>query len=356
MFKHVALLSNIYYTETDITSCKRSLPMSKKKITLDDIISEHSKLTYNQLYDFIIKNIDDGIYTPIKSSKLNGKKPALYNSYWLITEDTNYSYIYDELNYKMHPLLNTSYYIANPQQYIKDRDYVLKINNYLFSEEYNNSNSYITINERSFELFYREKFILKEGGQRILNRLGINLNTLNCQDTWEPMSYYSHSKESPQNILILENKDTFFSMRKHLTAGNNHILNTCIGTLVYGRGKDICKIFIDYAKGVEPYFNCSKNTILYFGDIDYEGILIYETFKKRYPDFSIQPFIAAYEKMIYKASKIGFKNLPKTKAGQNRNISDIFLSCFSIATQQKIINILENDLYIPQEILNINDL
>ena len=35
----------------------------------------------------------------------------------------------------------------------------------------------------------------------------------------ETLAYYSHTRKTPQNMLILENKDTFYSMRRHLLEG-----------------------------------------------------------------------------------------------------------------------------------------
>lgn len=59
--------------------------------------------------------------------------------------------------------------------------------------------------------------------------------------------------------------------------------------------------------------------------------------------------------MIDKAIKEEY-DLPKTKEGQNRNLKGEFYNYFTEDYKIKIKNILENNLYIPQEIININDL
>ena len=98
------------------------------------------------------------------------------------------------------------------------------------------------------------------------------------------------------------------------------------------------------------------NKIFYFGDLDYEGIGIYENFATTYGSrYDIRLFRIAYEKMLEKAIRIGIDNLPVTKEGQNRRIDNLFLSQFSQPQQSVIKEILECDRYIPQEILNIND-
>ena len=60
-----------------------------------------------------------------------------------------------------------------------------------------------------------------------------------------------------------------------------------------------------------------------------------------------------YKNMIDKSKKY---DLPKTKEGQNRKIGNDFLDEFSDEYKLKIEEILNKDLYIPQEIINIYDL
>ena len=104
-----------------------------------------------------------------------------------------------------------------------------------------------------------------------------------------------------------------------------------------------------------------RKTVLYFGDLDYEGIRIYEKFAEKFAaahgaQYDIRLFQRAYERMLAKADRIGIEDLPRTKEGQNRNIGSLFLGWFSHPQQTRIKAILEQDRYIPQEILNIQDM
>lgn len=56
--------------------------MGKRKVKLMDIEKQHPTMDYTQLYHYICRQIEEGILAPIKASGVNGKKPALYNSYW----------------------------------------------------------------------------------------------------------------------------------------------------------------------------------------------------------------------------------------------------------------------------------
>lgn len=178
--------------------------------------------------------------------------------------------------YQLVPVLKNDYYLGNMEAYLKDRTFVLLLNDFI--KEHNEClKEAASYNERSFEIWGREKLLNREGGIRILKNLGLTPEELNVYDTTEPLAYYSHHKRVPQQILILENKDTFYSMRRHLLDNDLMILGKEIGTLIYGGRKSIHKSFQDFTLCVEPYLNDKRNEILYFGDLDYEGILIYES-------------------------------------------------------------------------------
>ncbi len=324
--------------------------MSKKKIYLEDIIDARLDKTYCEIYDYIKEQIQAGELVPIKSSKTNGKTPPLVNAYWKIIEDADYSDILQELQYRINTTIDVSYYIKNPQKYVDKKQYVQLMSNYLDHYK-DNLLVPITINERSFEIFHNEKFIDRNGGREFLSTLGLSDDKLNFYETSEPMSYYSHHKQSPQIFLIIENKDTFYSMRRHLIQGNNKIMGLEVGTLVYGSGKGVYRTFDDYVKGVEPYFNDDENQIYYFGDLDYEGILIYETLCKKY-NVKINLFCYAYEKMLEKGRIIGFTQLPIMKVNQNQNIGTLFLNQFLDCQKEVITDLLRSGHYIPQEIVN----
>lgn len=328
--------------------------LNKKKITLQELDEFYKILEYKKLYELVLKLIDNRIIKPVKSSKKNGKKPSLYTMYWVqqLKED-NSKYI-DELNYKLNHKLDTAYYLKNIDKYKEDREFILKLNNFLADQEKYLINR-ISLNERSFEIWQREKFILCEGGIRIIKNLGLAIEVFNFYKTREPLSYFSNSKTTPQNILIIENKDTFYSMRKFLLAGNTKIFGMEISTLIYGGGKSVLKSFEDFEHCVEPYLTEKSNTILYLGDLDYEGILIYEILVKIFKDkYKIKPFTFGYKAMVdkYLANNL---DLPETKEKQNRNITNLFFTEFDEKFCKIVIKFLQENKYIPQEIVNIGD-
>ena len=291
--------------------------MKRQKIQLKDIMSQHSDMEYQQLYAYVMELIKNKALEPMKTAKSNGRTPALPISFWRYEEETDYTDVYEELKYKYHPLINTSYYRKHPERYEADKHNLQLLSNYLKNHS-NLLKIKETMNERSFEIFHREKYFQREGGLEFCKRVAIDADKLAFYETSEPLSYYSYSKQAPQNILIIENKDTFFDIRRYMNTGCNHIL-----------GKE-------------------------FGDLDYEGILIYERLVES-TSAIIYIFEEAYTAMLDKAMQIGLSNLPNMKEKQNANIGTLFLDAFKDMRKDQICKILKMGKYIPQEILNEHD-
>lgn len=331
-----------------------------KRISLEDIAALRRGAGYEELYTYIMKMLSDGIYKPVKASGTNGKKPALYLEYWILEEEKDYTELEEELKYRLVPRISNDYYLKHLAEYEQDQQYVRMLNEYLqgYEELLKEAESY---NERSYEIWHREKFLTKGQGKKILKRCGIEVTDLNMYETSEPLSYYSHSRKTPQRLLILENKDTFYSMRRHLLSGRKLILGENIETLIYGAGKGILRSFLDFEICAEPYMTCLENTIYYFGDLDYEGIGIYENLAQSADgQYKIHPFVPAYEAMVEKAfggqeETAVLTALPETKEGQNRKLTGHFYSYFKREAIGRMQRILKAGRYIPQEILNGGD-
>ena len=351
------VLNNVSIKQEEIISKKWRIPM--KRIPLEKIELQYKPASYQELYKKVLELLENQKIKPVKASGTNGKKPALYKEYWLIETTKDNSSLTEELSYLYVPAISTDYYLHHLKQYQEDRPWVLLLNQYLKTnrEELKNPQS---INERSFAIWKREKFLKEEQGRKILKRCGISMEMLNLYETTEPLSYYVHTREIPQNLLIVENKDTFYSMRKHLLSGENkenQILGVSIGTLIYGAGKGILRSFEDFNLCVEPYMRAEENHIYYFGDLDYEGIGIYEKLAVLFQEnCTIRPFCEAYLKMYEKTETIGIKSMPRMKEGQNQNIEELFWSFFKKQDAEKMKELLRMGQYIPQEILSVKDL
>ena len=326
-----------------------------KRIHLDRIESKYQTKTYQELYEKVMLLIEQGKIKPVKAAGKNGKKPALYKEYWLLLEQEDNSVYLEELYYLYLPMIKTDYYLHHLEEYKTDRKWLICLNQYLKTrkEELEFSQS---INERSFAIWKREKFLKEEQGKKILKRCGLSLKELNLYQTTEPMSYFAASRETPQNLLIVENKDTFYSMRKHLLDQRGEILGCAVSTLIYGADKGILRSFMNFALCAEHYMTDGQNGIFYLGDLDYEGIGIYEKLTLSFGENRrILPFLQGYEKMLQKAEEIDIEELPSMKEGQNKQIGNTFLQYFDADQVKQMQIILKAGKYIPQEILSGKD-
>lgn len=331
----------------------KEFEQGQKRVSLEYIRKLNKIEGYINLADCVKELIAQGKIKPLYASKTNGKSPALYNEYHVIWEKKDNEEYREELKYNLSSIIDNSYYLKNIEKYQQDREKILQFNHYLINHK-DKLEDMISLNERSFDIWGREKFLKEEGGKALLKNLNFNLEDLAIYETIEPISYYAHHKRKSQNVVIIENKDTYYSMRKFLLDGHNEILGTEIGTLIYGAGKGIIKSMEDFSICMEPYLCDPTNKIIYFGDLDYEGILIYESLYSRFANqYHISLFINAYETMIEKVAEIS--RLPDTKKGQNKNIGRIFTDSFNESIRVRMMTILEMGKYIPQEILNRKD-
>ena len=159
----------------------------------------------------------ENLITPV------GRKPqtteGLFLKYRINKERTqNDDIIRREIIKSIAPPGKLDYYLKNTGDYLKDMDIIKIISQFLIKE----GTDYITVNERSYELFGDEKFFkgdekTRSRGEVVLRRLGLDYSDLRCYETPEP--FFSFIKKSfytqdSRKIIIIENKDTFWSFKK----------------------------------------------------------------------------------------------------------------------------------------------
>lgn len=324
-----------------------------QKLSLENILSGMESVPYLEQYNYIMKLIEAICIKPIKASPKNGKKPALFSQYWSLESTNEYAEIEQELLYKLNAEIKIDYYQKHLNIYAKERLGVLLLSEFL-SKHSELLKVKVSYNERCMQIWGYEKYLAKEAGKTLLKHCGLDLSFLNCYSTAEPFSYFSLHRDTPQKLLIIENKDTFFSMRKALLAGKQTLFGENISTLIYGAGKRILSSFQEFAISAEPYMLAEGNEFLYFGDLDYEGIGIYEKLAQLFTEQGkIVPYVAAYKLMLAKSTQV--PRLPVTKEQQNKQLEGIFWHFFDQKTIDNMQSLLQKERYIPQEILNIKD-
>ena len=324
----------------------------RKKISLETILAKKKGVSYQEQYEYVLNLIHSGEIAPIKSSDLNGKSPALYLMYWANVEEEDYSELKNELLYHTHHMISTAYYLKHIAVYQKERQHVRRLNRFLMENNAHLSVC-VSINQRSYEIWSDEKFLSEKSGPTILTHCGLAMENLNVFNTSAPFPYYKVDEGVPQTLLIVENSDPFFTMRKHLMEGHKHLFGREIKTLIYGAGNGGPKEFTDFELSGEPYMCHAQNEFLYFGDLDYAGLRIYEKTAGSYHwPGGLHPFKEAYNKMLEKSRSM---ELRKSEKNQSSYEGNIFFSEFNQDEAEKMKKILEDGYYIPQEILTQED-
>jgi hypothetical protein len=259
---------------------------------------------------------------------------------------------YLELTTKLSHKLNPSYYLQQTEEYQKHRQYILRISNLVS----NGPTEILTANERAFELFDDEKALTSPkhaafDGNVVLKNLGLTYNDIGTEVVSEPFVYTKSNRFNAQDvtsvrtILIVENKDTYWTLKNAILQSDLDYIDM----VIYGEGKAILSKF----RYIEEVGGRVDDRYFYFGDLDSEGIEIFNLVQKKYTEYGIVPAVAYYEYMI---NKVGVENAKAIRTRQKVKDFSPFIDYFSHATGHNIKNIVENGLYIPQEAINRTDM
>ncbi len=304
---------------------------------------------YLEFHKVITDLVAEGKLKPTKDGKeINGKRPPLAKKYRVIEEGQ--LAIGDELLREIEmnfPLsYNRSFYKSHLQQYVEDREWILKLCDY-----HNRADcplyEALSINERVYDIFKFEKIGMNSRIMSILKRLGISFETLNCYKTPEPFIYYSKTEEEFQRILIVENKDTWYTMRKLMTEGLGPF-----DTIIYGEGKKIISSIEEVEVHQKQFFRNQATKYFYFGDLDDEGLSIYIKLKEKMKNVGIELWKDGYKEMLNRAYGPDYWRKFKSQKSLERQQVITVLSFLPLEVIEYVVHQFSEDLYLPQEIVN----
>ncbi|MBP1917706.1 Wadjet anti-phage system protein JetD domain-containing protein [Youngiibacter multivorans] len=322
----------------------------KKTIELSDIILNSSE-SYEEVADTLRILVAENSLAPVKASGLNGRRPALFNRYKMIVKKKDYAEALVSIK-MLHPKFDHQYYLDHPDLYLALEEEIEALSSFLWKRPEELLHP-MSVNERSFSIFGKEKLLrsIERQFATYFKLQNFSFMDLNTYPTPEPFFEYIHPKTENGEILIIENKDTWYTLRKIMKEDNLSVLfGIPFKVLLYGEGKKITRQSGRLMEYQEEVLKEKRHTFYYFGDLDYEGIFIYQDAKDKNPEVDIRLFTDAYETMM---TEVLHREYPETRDHRNpRADLETFLSNFSEASQEKIIGILEKGLYIPQEVLN----
>ena len=323
-------------------------------ITLEELEKIIEPQNYINLVENINNLISDGIIVPIKNKKnTNGKIPSLFMKYRIIKNKEAEEETIKEIKH-LSPELKIEKYLNHKETYKKQRKEIKKLDEFLKSKK-EKLQTKISKNERAYQIWGYEKMLDTQIGKSIINFNELE-EKLNFYLTPEPFFDYILEQKEKMTILIIENKDTWYTLRK--IAKDNKmrtikILGTPIDGLIYGEGNKITKpnALEDYEKEMLD----TQAKFIYWGDLDFTGIDMFERVKKSNKKINIKLFTSIYEKMIELAENEDLQEIHKEQ-NKNINLNDFLYNFEKQETQEQIKQILETNKYIPQEILNYEEL
>jgi len=232
------------------------LKNAKKTISDQELQQIFHESDYNLFHTEVERLVESGVLIPVKSSKRNGRLPPLFNKYRIIKPQDDHSSYLESIR-RLNPVLNLSGYLQRPDLYKRHLEIVEGISRYVWHAQ-DLLNSPMSRKERSFSVWGREKWLDEHMAlvREVLKYNHLDEDFLNYYDTPEPFFEYRHDRGEPMTLLVIENKDTWFTFRKLMQeTGNNCIEGTIINVLLYGEG-----MVISIGKGFVSFFVLEKLT------------------------------------------------------------------------------------------------
>lgn len=307
--------------------------------TVEELLAGYA--SYQQGAAAIEAKVAAGKLRPVRASGTNGKQPPLFRRYRLPVSRPQSAFDGPALAGIFPLYFSPAWYLAHPAQFEKDAPAIEKLIAFLETDP--DLSQPAALNERSFQIFQDEKF-LAQSGSRILRNLGADSRLLNTYETYEPLSYF-WQKSEPARILVLENLDPFVTCRRLLAAAQQP------GILVYGAGKKLIRNLIELQESDIAFLQESLEQLYYLGDLDWEGIRIYETLCAHYPKLKLNLCTAGYLCLLEKGEELGTERLPQMRSGQHPCPEANFFQAFTPDQRERMLAILDAGRYVPQEIM-----
>lgn len=332
---------------------ERLLGYGKIMLTETELQQVIREADYPLFHQAVEKLVSDGILAAVKSSELNGRLPPLFNKYRIVKPGEDFTG-YIEFIRQLNPALNISGYLKRPELYKKHREIVEGLSRYLWYSA-KLLEEPMSRKERSFSVWGREKLLDNRFAlvREVLRYNGLGEDFLNYYDTPEPFFEYVHARPEHMTVLILENKDTWFTFRKLMQdTGKNMVAGTPVDVLLYGEGNKISKrgALEEYSAGMLGGKRGQAGRFLYFGDLDLEGIRLFFRSRGANPRLDIKPFSGLYTIMLELAEGVELPESPDERELEAPLAE--FTSMLGLGGTGVLTAFLGKGRYIPQEIVN----
>jgi hypothetical protein len=317
----------------------------KKVIALDDLRKQSEILEYDEFYLEVQQYVESGVLSAIKSSQTNGRRNPLFKKY-RIQVPTQVPDCQKKIRF-LHPaLLKNGWLLSHIEEYPKWQSELEALDHFFCHP--NSYKTAVSKKERSYQLFGEEKLLESREFAMFFHRIGLFLTDLNCYETPEPLFDYILNPSSAMTLLICENKDIWYNLRRlMLEERKRNLFGLSLDGIIYGEGNKITeeKKLDVYLRGL----GARSAEFWYWGDIDKEGFDIFLRLQSKNPGRTIHLFSRGYEEMIHCAGQ----KTPQKDQSRDRdyNFNRIY-HALSDETLLQVRNLLDTGHRIPQEAVN----
>lgn len=326
------------------------LKIKKNRFNYQELMECLGLNSYEQLENAVHELCQSNKITPIKKSGKTSFRPFVYQEYKKVVLKEHFEEYKKEIS-ALEPTLNISKYLSQSQKFVEYREQIIALSDFMWRRK-DKLKQQMSVKEKSFAIWGNEKFLESKAGQQICLYNNLDEQTLNYYYAPEPFFCVELDRISEnKTVLIIENKDTWYSISKALRYSIDNVFSDVkIDLLIYGEGNKATRknAITDFLK---DYSN-KVFEIYYVGDIDVEGVNLLYRIKKANSSIAINPFLPLYVKMALGANP---KEMNKTDDNRGREYTKEFLDFFEDPIKNVIAQVLEENRRIPQEILNLQD-
>ncbi|WP_069363935.1 Wadjet anti-phage system protein JetD domain-containing protein [Salisediminibacterium beveridgei] len=291
----------------------------------------------------VVRLEDEGYLTPVKNQGRQLRAPYPANKYRLNRGKINRRF-HQELHRARLEMSSTlisldAYFKLDPAVFVEEWPMIQKVDDYLTTRGLPDDE--VTAEERSVTLVNDEKWITERGGKKLLERIGV-WDKLKIIPVSDPLMFaVNPNRLSPvdgQLHLIVENKTTFQALIQVIAA-------SAFTTIIFGGGWRAVASLEQLERQVPL---SGEKTVLYFGDLDHEGLAIWH---QLYLSYDACPALPFYEACLKKAPNKGKENQK-----QRPKALDAFKTFLAESDQSTLQEMLNEGRYVPQEALTTKEL
>ncbi|WP_055669760.1 Wadjet anti-phage system protein JetD domain-containing protein [Desnuesiella massiliensis] len=314
----------------------------KQNITLSELENLFSgDVSYESFAATVKELIQEGILTEKNPENKNSKEIPLAFKFGINRYELKKDFIQSikAASFSMVDSIDLqAYFKLSEEIWNKELPYIKKVNEYILLNKL--PMDYATAQERSFHIVGDEKWIDEKGGRKILERINI-WDKLKIASTNDPLMMAvnpSQFLKSEYWHLIVENKTTFLALMEVLK-------DTKFTSLIFGSGWKIVSniVMLESQLGLK-----GAHKLYYFGDLDYEGISIWNSLNQK---IGAELAIDFYSELLKKPGSAGKETQQKNEKALNN-----FIKNFNSEEQASILKLLEKGDYLPQEGLGKEEL